>query len=289
MLLGRSVLHVNQDLGKEFRPGYLEGYFNNLTEKVLMQSNLVDSDELPLLETESGEFVEFPVAIFQFGLGAYDLYLETGKTAYYNKFIQCCNWAINKQEASGAWNNFYYIYPDSPYGAMCQGEGCSLLLRAFKETGDEKYYEMAKKAIDFMLIPIEDGGTTEYVDSDVVFMEYTNQDVVLNGWIFAIIGLYDFVLVSGCDRYQELLKKTWDSLMNSLSRFDNGFWSLYSGDKKIASPFYHSLHIAQLQAVYLITQDERAFNMCQIFMDYQKSIIKRIRAFFTKALQKICE
>lgn len=34
MFLGKSVLHVKQDLGQKFSPGELNGYFNNLTEKV---------------------------------------------------------------------------------------------------------------------------------------------------------------------------------------------------------------------------------------------------------------
>ena len=42
---------------------------------------------------------------------------------------------------------------------MTQGEGASLLLRAYKETGDEKYFTGAKKAVYFMIIPIEEGGT----------------------------------------------------------------------------------------------------------------------------------
>ena len=71
--------------------------------------------------------------------------------------------------------------------SMAQGEGVSVLLRAYKHTSDIKYYETAKKAIDFMLIDIEKGGTTKYLDNkeEIIFQEYvcSNDLGVLNGWI----------------------------------------------------------------------------------------------------------
>ena len=79
---------------------------------------------------------------------------------------------------------------------MAQGEGASVLLRAYTLTGNVSYREAAQKAVDFMLQDIEKGGTTEYADGKLVFREYTNQPVVLNGWIFAWWGLYDYVLGS---------------------------------------------------------------------------------------------
>ena len=154
MLTGKSIYHVNQDLGKQFIPGELRGYFNNMTEKVTKAPELLNSETLPTLKIQSGEEVYFPVAIFQYGLGAYDLFLETQEDVYKAKFKQCVDWALAKQEESGAWSNFFFSSPDKPYGAMCQGEGASLMLRAYKLFADETYFESAKKAIDFMLIDI---------------------------------------------------------------------------------------------------------------------------------------
>lgn len=46
MLTGNSILHVYQGLGEEFVPGELRGYHNNLKEKVIMCSELLDNEQL---------------------------------------------------------------------------------------------------------------------------------------------------------------------------------------------------------------------------------------------------
>ena len=162
MLLGKSVWHVNQDLGKCFSEGSIKGYYNNMTEKVTMMPELLESDELPTLSLGGGKHSFFPVAIFQYGLGAYDLFLLTGDERYERKYMQCVMWAKNHLDDFGRWSNFSHYSPETPFSAMAQGEGTSLLVRAFIHTGSEEYLGLAKRALDFMLSPIEKGGTTKY-------------------------------------------------------------------------------------------------------------------------------
>ena len=69
MLTGKSVWHVNQDMGKCFEKDEILGYYNNMVEKVTKMPELLDSTELPKLNLENGKFTYFPVAIFQYGLG----------------------------------------------------------------------------------------------------------------------------------------------------------------------------------------------------------------------------
>ena len=289
MLTGRSVLHVNQDIGKSFEVGEIKGYYNNLTEKVTMEPVLLTNEKLPKFEAESGKTVFFPVAIFQYGLGAYDLYLQTSENKYLNKFNQCVEWAMANQEESGAWSNFFFVYKDDPYGAMCQGEGASLLLRAYKETNDEKYLEAAKRAIAFMLKDVKSGGTTYYDGEDVILLEYTHLKPVMNGWIFALWGLYDFNIVSSDEENINIYKKTLNSLIKYLPSFDGKYWSMYDLSGKIASPFYHNLHIAQMQAMYRITGEKTFEHYAEKWEKDSKSKIKKMRAFVKKAIQKIAE
>ena len=77
MLTGNSIMHVNQDMGKCFVPGKLEGYFNNMTEKVTKDPETLEKKTIPMTTDEVAGVVYFPVAIFQYGLGAFDLYLMT--------------------------------------------------------------------------------------------------------------------------------------------------------------------------------------------------------------------
>ena len=82
MITGKSVWHVNQDIGKCFSKDSIRGYYNNMIEKVTKMPDLLESDDLPKFSYKNGEYTYFPVAIFQYGLGAYDLYLQTSDERY---------------------------------------------------------------------------------------------------------------------------------------------------------------------------------------------------------------
>lgn len=290
MLTGKSIWHVNQDIGKHFAKDEVAGYYNNMKEKVTKMLDILDNDRLPQLNIEGGEYVYFPVAIFQYGLGAWDLYLETQEVIYLKKFIQCADWAMQNQDEHGRWNNFFYIFPETPYGAMAQGEGASLLVRAYKHTRDVKYLDAAKLAIDYMLLPMHEGGVTEYKEEDVILREYINQPTVLNGWIFAWWGLYDYILVTNDGRtYQELLSQSLNTIIRYLPQFKCGYWSIYSLDGKIASPFYHNLHIAQMQAMYILTEENIFKEYADRWARQQKNPVYKTLAFVKKAYQKIRE
>ena len=289
MLSGKSVDHAKQGLGKQFRPGELSGYFNDLTNKVLMQPGLLDSEELPSIKTESGTIFQFPVAIFQYGLGAYDCYLLRQEDKYLKKFRQCCDWAVKTNKEDGSWDNFSFVYKDNPYGAMCQGEGVSLLLRGYKEFNDERYFKVAKKALDYMLTPIESGGTTKYVEGMPVFLEYTHKPPVLNGWIFALFGLRDYVIFTADIYYATILDKAMDQLANSLSNYDAKFWSYYNSGGLFASPFYHNLHINQMKALYIATGNTIFKSYGEKWNRNANNIVFKLLAFMIKAVQKIVE
>ena len=127
-------------------------------------------------------------------MGAYDLYLQTHDERYVRKFMQCVDWAIEHEDEKGRWNNFSHYCPENPYSAMAQGEGVSLLIRAYKYTGKTDYLNAAKNALAFMLLPLTDGGTSKYESDDIYLMEYTFKGMVMNGSIFSWWGLYDYVL-----------------------------------------------------------------------------------------------
>lgn len=287
MLTGKSIYHVEQNIGKAFEPGRLGGYFNDMTQKVLLGNNNLDDKGIPFLEHSNGSHIQMPTMIFQYGLGAYDLWVIKKERQYLDKAILCADWAIEHQETNGAWNTFFYIYPDAPYSAMPQGEATSLLLRVYNETSDERYIESAKRAVSFMLTDVKDGGVANYSNGELKLLEYTHLPLVMNGWIFALFGIYDYSLITG--EYKEQLDLTVESLENKLPAFDCGYWSMYDEGGKISSPFYHNLHIAQLQALYEVTGID-AFNEYALkFMKYQSKGINRKRAFVHKAMQKILD
>ena len=289
MCLGKSILHVDQGEGKIYSIEEIKGYYNDLTEKVTKLQE-IGKNNLPFLNTEDGRKIEFPIQIFQYGLGAYDLYLINQDESMLEKFYCSVNWAIENQGNNGEWNSIGYKYPDAPYSSMAQGEGASLLLRAYVETKKDLYLNAAKKALEFMLISNKDGGTAWYRDNEIFLLEYACQPVILNGWIFSIFGLIDYLKISPNDEYiKNKYEATLQSLENNLKHYDKKFWSMYDIKDRIASPFYHKVHINQLKVLYKITNREIFNEYSKKFERYKNNIFFRAKALMIKIMQKIKE
>lgn len=286
MMTGKSISHVNQGVGTCYSKTEVAGYYNDLTEKVTRDDpNIL----VPQYNVDTGEEIYFSIGIFQYGLAAYDLYLTTHDEVYKNKMIACAEWAVENQQDDGGWKTFAYNKPNAPYSSMAQGEGISLLIRAAIATNDKRYSEAAEKAKEFMLKPISEGGTAEYIGQAVIFYEDTDNPVILNGWIFSLWGLYDYCKYKKDERVQEILKKTLETMKRKLPDFDTKYWSKYEDGKRICSPFYHKLHIAQLRVMYDLFGDEIYKEYADKWEAYQRSFWKPKKAFVKKALQKILE
>ena len=287
MLLGKSVFHTKQSIGKYYKIGEIGGYYSDLRHKVT-GNTLIDKEGIPINITNEGDTVYFAITIFQYGLGAYDLYLETKDKMYLEKFYKCVNWGMKNQENSGAWNAFSFKKTTEKYSSMAQGEGASLLIRAYIETKEEKYIIAARKALNFMLLPIQENGTTLYKDKiKFTFEESSKYRTILNGAIFSIWGVLDYVIVTGDEIYSDILTNSVNYLASILNSFDCGYWSYYDLDGNITSPFYHDLHIEQLKVMFDLFTVEEFKIYAERWSNYNLSSIKRNKAFVVKVLQKL--
>lgn len=287
MFLGTSIEHVDQGVGKLYSKFEIKGYYNDLTQKVL-KTPKYEELLLPKLQLQSGEKVYFPISIFQYGLGAYDLYLLEGKIIYLEIFKKCVDWALDNQNINGSWDTFFFKDVENSFSAMAQGEGISLLIRAYSQFSNLVYLEAAKKAMHYMIKPVEENGTTYYNGDKVFLLEISNQPVILNGWIFAIFGIYDYLIINNYDvEIEKIYIDTIYTLVENLALFDKGYWSKYDIDNMIASPFYHELHIAQLEVLYDLTgiKDFKGYSLK--WEDYRKSKSNYFHALMSKAIQKV--
>ncbi|RGU93395.1 thioredoxin [Clostridium sp. AF15-17LB] len=289
MIMGRDVLHVEQNIGTQFVAGELRGYFNNMVDKVYKCENL-DETGIPYNVTDKGEKCQLLVSVLQYGLGNYDLYLSTGSEKYLISFKKCVEWVEKQQDINGGFNVYSGIANIEPeYSAMTQGEAASLLLRAYKQTGEGQHLKNAKRAIDFMLKDVKNGGTTVYEDKRFYFEELfdNGQSAILNGWIFALFGLYDYSIVSEEAGYEKKFHEAVNCLAESLKRYDRGYWSNYNQEKTICSPFYHKLHISQLEA---LTQISRRPEFEAYKVKWERQYNNKFWyavAFIRKAVQKL--
>lgn len=287
MLSGRSISHVNQGVGKIYSKAEVLGYYNDLTEKVTKRT--VPSNTVPVSVVDSGKEIYFPIEIFQYGLGAYDLYLQNHNDDFLQKAYVCADWAVSNQESSGAWVTFAHENKEHPFSAMSQGEGISLLLRTYMASKKESYLDVARKAVSFLLKSIDDGGVAKYDGDNIYLMEYFYRPLILNGWIFALWGLFDYCKIVDDSVAKDALSKTLKSLEKKLPEFDIGYWSLYAEGKMLASPFYHKLHIAQLNALFDLTGNNVYKKYAKQWDHYQNSFLLSKYAFIKKAFQKIFE
>ena len=292
MLSGHSYWHQDQAIGRQFRSGELHGYFNDLTAKAVW-SGETDTSGVPLCRC-SGRTVYWPVTIAQKGLAHWDLWLESGHTAQEHRkaFFDAAGWLAKSQDARGGWT--YPVLVDSTslssYSCMSQGEGASVLVRAFKETGIEDYVRAAKRALEIMLAPIDSGGTAVQLGDQLILDEYPSSRCtpVMNGWIFAIFGLYDYGLAVPDQTISVALAKTVLTLAEWLPKFDAGYWSRYDTAGAIASPFYHRLHIAQLDALSRAFPEQVEFAAWRNRFESQlRSTLKASRAVGCKLIQKL--
>ncbi len=252
------------------------------------QYHTFDRNGIPLFKIAE-KYYYHPVHISQFALGAYGYYLKTKDATAKQIFLKCADWLTGNVIKSG---NFYYweyafkaewatMQNGRWFSAMAQGEGVSVLLRAFCETGDKRYLQVARNMIRSIFYDVTVGGVSAVRGSSYIFpQEYpsiTSSDV-LNGAIFAYFGVYDYYRVTGdpdVKEFGEIIAKT---ISSALDQFDAGYWSLYCRRPKyLAPPFYNSLHVTQLKIVYLITGDKRFLSYSQKFEEYQKNRLNRIR------------
>lgn len=290
IIIGRSYYHRLQPIGSRFIPGEISGYFNDLSNKVSWNGPC-DVDGMPLVELLDGRRIYFPTTIIQKGLGHWDVYLINGSIDQRSEFLKVCSWVMENQDSLGGWptKEAMGLGESFNYSAMPQGEAISLLVRAWTMTGNLAYIGAAKTALELMLKPVQDGGTSFYTEDFLFFEEYPSlhKNTVLNGWVFALFGLYDYCLATKEAKYQEIFLLAVNTLATFIKQNDAYFWSYYDENKAIASPFYHSLHISQLEALYLITNNDELGRYLTKFKKYDSSKICRFISIVAKGVQKL--
>ncbi len=279
-------------------------YYMPFTEKADYRG-AYDANGIPQLDYHGHIGLQYnPIAISQYGLGNYNLWRRTNDQDRRRKFFLIADWlAANlEQNAHGlsVWNHhFNWEYRDTLkapwYSALAQGQGISLLVRAYKESGDSRYLEAAKRAFASFQHSIEDGGVAFTDDSgDLWFEEYivSPPTHILNGFIWALWGVHDYFLATRDSSAQELFARGVRTLLHNLDRYDLGFWSLYeqSGTRlpMVASGFYHQLHIVQLRVMHRLTGESEFARVADRWVGYSRSRANRSRALFYKTAFKLC-
>lgn len=264
-----------------------------------------DAGGIPLLNYHGNIGLRYnPIAIAQWGLGNFNLFLRSRNDEHKRKFLTAADWLVKHLEPNSfavpVWSHDfdweYRALLKAPwYSGLAQGQGISLLVRVWQETGNAGYLEAAKLAFVSFSKSTQEGGVV-FTDEhgDIWFEEYivSPPTHILNGFIWAAWGVYDFFLATREHAVRQLFNHAVETLRRNLDRYDLGFWSLYelSGTRlpMVASPFYHQLHVAQLRVMHELTGDDLFSRYAGRWETYARSRTKRTRALCYKGAFKLC-
>jgi hypothetical protein len=269
-----------------------------------------DQNGIPLNQTyidvQDKQFVYFPITIGQMGLAIFHTWLQTKKEKDKQRFLNFPAWFAANAQVSDALGAVWltevplpqYQNPGPWQSAFVQARALNILLRGYQLTANQDWYELAEMALKPFTIPVNEGGVTSFTEYGAFYEEYTAQvpTLVLNGMMFALFGLYDYVRVFPQNKTaQELFAEGTNTLSKILPRYDLGFWSRYNlcqtewyPEIDPATIQYQRLHIAQLKVLYRITSNQIFQKYANIFnsQDTFRNALKMYNLKF-RSLKKI--
>ncbi len=230
-----------------------------------------------------------PVTVAQFGLAHHQEFLTGGAENNKHLFLASARWlSKNLKKANDAFWVWEHLFPMPVYGleppwasAMAQGEGISLLLRAYEFTKNQAFLQAARQAFQSFLFPVEQGGVTFFdAEGNVWFEEYpaVPPPHVLNGMIFAMIGLYEFWRLTGDVDAHRLFVSGVLTLTKFLRKFDAGYGSRYDlQTRRVVDEKYHRIHVAQLRILFDRTGEETFRKMADHWESVWMNPVSRLK------------
>lgn len=236
-----------QPLGRHFDADEVRGYYVDLSAKTTS----------PTAEAPKRLV---PAGLAQLALGWWERSLN-GEEQAFEAFDSTCRLLLDQGVSQGSALLWPYLMAVPKYGlrppwfsAMAQGQIASVFVRAASR--DEQATETALRA----LRPLLDRSEPFVVEtnSGPVLEEAPTSppSLVLNGWIYALWGVFDVAVGLGSEEAAILFKESIESLQTTLDQYDTGWWSRYSlwaNGRDLAKPFYHRIHVVQLEALHELT------------------------------------
>jgi heparosan-N-sulfate-glucuronate 5-epimerase len=307
LLPGQSQLtfwHDHPQINASAAAGELGEYYMPFLEKAAY-AGPYDAAGIPLLNYHGKIGLQYnPIAISQWGLGNFNLYLRSRDAECRRKALAAANWLVKHLQVNSfdvpVWNHLFDWEYRTPlkapwYSGLAQGQGISLLVRVGQESGRPEFLDAAGRAFISFSKSTEQGGVIFHDQrGDVWFEEYivSPPTHILNGFIWAAWGVYDYFLATGEKSAETLFDGAVETLRKNLDRYDLGFWSLYeqSGTRlpMVASRFYHQLHVAQLRLMHRLSGDKIFLQYADRWEKYARSRTKRTRALCYKGAFKLC-
>lgn len=199
--------------------------------------------------------------------------LYTAGASSYGKMLSLLSEMIPLATRRGGgltWEYYFRFEGGSPpwTSAMSQGTGIEALTRAYKATGQTYYLGLAHQALTIFTLAPPTGvavGTprgTRYVQ-----YSFAPGEKILNAFLQALIGLYDYAQASNDPLAQRLFAAGNAEAMWETPQYDTGRWSLYQPGV-LDSISYHELVTGFLQQLCARTNAQVYCVTAQHFTNY---------------------
>ncbi len=239
--------------------------------------------------SDTTEEVYHPTSIAQYALAHWNAYLAGGCSEHKEAFLLQARRLLARQvrlvNGVGVWPipiikpEYYAFHPW--LSASAQGCALSVLVRAYRLTNDEAFLRAAHRAVRAFELDILDGGVSSLVGEDGTFFEemavYPAAHM-LNGFVLAVSGLYDYLTITGENRIKDLIQRGIDTLHSLLDLFDTGYWTRSDLlHKRLASPSEHVAHVILLEWLAKYSGCEHCAALAVRWAGYQRNPFSRLR------------
>ena len=199
------------------------------------------------------------------GIRYVDGYVRTGDPAYLDRAVVRANKLISLSRLSGGARYFPYLYDYASerlrapwYSAYSQGFALSLFVRLYRVTGLQAWAERAREtALSFRRLGRVTRPWVAYVANRRLWLEEypsATPTHVLNGFNFALFGLYDYERLTRDPAARDLVRGALRTIRSygTTYRVPGGI-SYYDLVHRTRHAKYHLIHIWQLRALAAIS------------------------------------
>lgn len=287
-MMKEEFKHITLPLGKVSLEEELGMYYIDMRPAKAHYVNNIydggfDSEGVPYCRLDNSKHYS-PVNIAQYGFILHAEYLEHQRDETLHPLKKCVDKLVElatiTEKECVWWHNYQevkYNIPPPWASAMAQGEAISLFLRYYQIGGEEKYLDLSLKAFHFLKYHESNKQVRRFDEKGCLwYEEYPSSppSYVLNGFVYALFGLYDLYRVTGMNSIKEEIDLCIDTLKKNLHRFDAGYWSYYDLQHKELVRYYYqkNVHVPQMHVLYLLTNEP-------LFLKYKIKWEKELNPF----------
>ncbi|MFC1690822.1 D-glucuronyl C5-epimerase family protein [Nanoarchaeota archaeon] len=242
--------------------------------------------------------IYFPITIIQTALDCYNEYIQKKDLKARDIFLKYSEWLIKNSTTTKAGVGWLHTWKmniagykfKKPYkwiSGITQGMALNVFIRAHSLTGKKKYLDACKGIIKTFETPVSKGGILDVdKEGNWWYEEYPGykRAHVLNGFIYALLGLYEYQDYTKDKKAKKLFEKGIKTLETNIESFNINLgllkWSRYDTGKIFYSGkrYHKTVHMPQIKILHQLIKKEIFLKQYREWLKYSKrySIIAKL-------------